>query len=77
VQLGAVRSQADARAEWQRLQRRLGELVQGREPVFSSAQVSSGTMWRIRVGGFADAAAGRAFCEQVREKRGGCIVIPE
>lgn len=72
VQLTAATSEDAARAEWERLRRRVPELAahqpritrldrEGREPLF-----------RLRVAGLADPAAARALCEQVRAKGAAC-----
>lgn len=68
VQLGALPSEAAARAEWERLSRRLGDLLADREPVVTRFDRGGGRapMYRLRTGGFADPAAARAFCEAAR-----------
>jgi hypothetical protein len=78
VQLGALGSEEAARAEWERLARRLPELFADRRP--SIARLDRGAeqapLFRIRTGGFGDLGGARAFCEQVRARGGACAVIP-
>jgi hypothetical protein len=78
VQLGALGSEEAARAEWERLARRLPELFAERRP--SITRLDRGAeqppIFRIRTGGFGDAESARAFCEQVRGRGGACAVIP-
>lgn len=72
VQLGALETEADAKAEWDRLGRRMPELLANRRMTVSRTDVNGKTWFRIRVGGFADIAAATAFCGQVRAKGGAC-----
>jgi hypothetical protein len=76
VQLGALPSEAAARGEWDRLQKRVPELLGNRRvslaPLDREGQT---TMYRIRTGGFADAATARAFCEEMKTRSIPCMVI--
>jgi hypothetical protein len=77
VQLLAARSEEAARTEWDRLARRAPELA-GRSPVISRLDRPEGQapLFRLRTGGFADPAAARAFCEQIKARQLDCMVIP-
>ncbi|MCE2759894.1 MAG: SPOR domain-containing protein [Acetobacteraceae bacterium] len=76
VQLGALPSEAGARGEWDRLQKRVPELLGNRRvslaPFDREGQT---TLYRIRTGGFADAATARAFCEEMKTRSIPCMVI--
>ncbi|MFM7691274.1 MAG: SPOR domain-containing protein, partial [Alphaproteobacteria bacterium] len=76
VQLGALPSEAAARGEWERLQRRVPEFLGNRRvslmPLDREGQT---TMYRIRTGGFADAATARAFCDEMKTRSIPCMVI--
>ncbi len=74
VQLAAVGSEAAAQAEWQRLAKRMPELFGGKAPAISRVEHDGKTLWRVRTGGFGDAAAAKSFCAQVKAKATGCIV---
>jgi hypothetical protein len=74
VQLTAVHSEDAAKSEWQRLARRLPDLLGQRKPAFSKTEHDGKAMWRVRTGGFADVAQATAFCEKVRAKGAGCSV---
>nr|WP_237182433.1 SPOR domain-containing protein [Roseomonas marmotae] len=75
VQLGALDSEAGARAEWERLARRAPELLNGRSPqIIRFDRPDRPTMWRLRTGGFS-AEAARGFCQELRAKGGACAVI--
>jgi hypothetical protein len=74
VQLAALTSEEAARSEWQQLAKRMPDLLNGRQPVFSRTERYGHTFWRVRTAGFADAAQARTFCDRVRAKGAGCSV---
>jgi hypothetical protein len=74
VQLAAVRSEAAAKSEWQRLERQMPTLLGQHRPAFSKIDRNGQTLWRVRTGGFNDVADANAFCERVRAKGAGCSV---
>jgi hypothetical protein len=74
VQLAAVTSEEAARDEWHALAKRMPDLLNGRQPIFSRTDHDGHTFWRVRTSGFADVAQARAFCDHVRAKGGGCSV---
>ena len=76
VQLAALTSEDGARSEWERIGRRAPELFQGRSPsVTRLERDGQSTLFRLRTGGFADQAAARDFCEQVRARGATCIPV--
>ena len=76
VQLGALPSEASARGEWDRLQKRVPELLGNRRVSLAPFEREGQTpLYRIRTGGFADAATARAFCEEMKTKSIPCMVI--
>jgi hypothetical protein len=76
VQLGALTSEESARGEWDRLARRHGDLLGAFRPqVLRFEREGQATLFRLRTGGFADAAAAGAFCEQARARNIPCVVI--
>ncbi|MCO6416780.1 SPOR domain-containing protein, partial [Siccirubricoccus sp. KC 17139] len=73
VQLGALASEEAARAEWERLSRRVPELAAFQPRIIRFDRGEGLTpFYRLRTGGLADAAAARALCEIVRAKGGAC-----
>jgi sporulation related protein len=74
VQLAAVSSEEAARTEWQRLEKRMPDLFDHRQPAFSKTERNGRTLWRVRTGGFSDVAQATAFCERVRAKGAGCSI---
>jgi len=76
VQLGALPSEAAARGEWDRLQRRVPEFLGNRRVTLAPFdREGQTTMYRIRTGGFADNATARAFCEEMKTRSIPCMAI--
>lgn len=76
VQLGALPSEAGAQADWQRLQRRVPELLGNRRPIVQPLErEGQTTLYRLRTGGFADVATARAFCEEMKSRNLPCLVV--
>ncbi|MFN0115523.1 MAG: SPOR domain-containing protein [Paracoccaceae bacterium] len=76
VQLGALGTEEAARAEFDRLSRRMPELFANRRPVIARFErEGQATLWRVRTGGFADRAAATQFCEQIRGRGAACTVV--
>jgi hypothetical protein len=76
VQLGALPSETGARGEWERLQKRVPELLGNRRVTLAPFdREGQTTLYRIRTGGFADATTARAFCEEMKTRSIPCMVI--
>ena len=74
VQLAAVDTEDAAQGEWQRLAKRMPDLLGDRRPVVQRAERDGRAVWRVRTGGFADIAEATAFCARVRAKGGACSI---
>jgi len=74
VQLAALESEQAARLEWQRLSKRMPELLGDRHADVQHVERGGHTLYRLRMGGFADVAAAASFCAQVRIKGAGCAI---
>ncbi len=72
VQLAAVESEDAAQTEWQRLAKRMPDLLGERRPVVQRAERDGRAVWRVRTGGFTDVAEATAFCARVRAKGAAC-----
>lgn len=75
VQLAAVGSEAAVQPEWNRLRARLPDLLASHSLVVSRGERDGRPFWRVRTGGFADVAAARGFCDQVRARGFTCFVV--
>ncbi len=74
VQLGAMASQQAADAEWQRLQRKMPDLLNGRSPLITKIERDGKTFYRIRTAGFTDAAQAKSFCSKIIAEGANCSV---
>jgi hypothetical protein len=74
IQFAAVTSEQAAQAEWDRIARKMPSLLGGRKPAFSKVEHDGKTFWRVRTAGFADLAAAKGLCDQVKSKGGTCTV---
>lgn len=74
VQLAAVASEDAAQSEWQRLAKRMPDLLSDRRPIVQRSDRDGRAFWRVRTGGFADTADATAFCARVRMKGGACSI---
>ncbi len=74
VQLAAVHSEEAARSEWDRLSKRVPDLLGQHKPTFSKIEHDGHSLWRVRTGGFSDTAQATSFCERLRAKGLNCSV---
>jgi hypothetical protein len=74
VQLAALTSEQAAHEEWQQMTKRMPELLNGHQPVFTHIERDGHSFWRVRTAGFTDVTQARTFCEHVKAKGGSCSV---
>jgi hypothetical protein len=75
VQLGAVRSEADAKAEWQRLAKKYPSLLGSLGFSVQKADLGAkGVFWRVR-GGPVSPDAGADICGKLKAAGQSCIVV--
>ena len=75
AQLGAFGSEEVARAEWERLSARLGDLLDGKRRVVQRAESGGRTFYRLRAVGFQDLADARRFCSALQAEQAECIPV--
>ena len=75
VQLSSARSEAQAQADWNKLAKRMPDLMAEHRALFQKINEPGPAPWRLRTGGFADPAQAKAFCDKVRAKGGQCAVV--
>ncbi len=75
AQLGAYESAEVARREWDRLDQRFGDYLEGKQRVIQKAQSGGRTFYRLRAIGFADLNDARRFCSALVAERADCIPV--
>ena len=74
VQLASIPSEASAKAEWLRLQKRVPGLLGSRQPDITSNVHAGHTSWRLGTSGFEDTAQATQFCGRLRAAGLNCWV---
>lgn len=72
VQLGAFKSDAEARTQWGKIVAKHGDVVKG-SPVVVRADLPNGTFYRLRASGYASADAAKAACAKLSSRGQGCF----
>jgi hypothetical protein len=75
VQLSSAKSEAQALADWNKLTKRMPDLLAEHRALFQKTNEPGVAPWRLRTGGFADTAQAKAFCDKVKAKGGQCAVV--
>ncbi len=75
VQIGAFDSPETARAEWQRLEARFGEYLEGKGRVVQRATSGGRVFYRLRAQGFEDLSDARRFCAAFVAQNVDCIPV--
>jgi cell division septation protein DedD len=75
LQIGAYKSDAEARAAWNIYQSRHAALVSGYRPDVQRADLGDKGVWyRLRIAGFADHEVALALCDRLKADGGGCFL---
>jgi Flp pilus assembly protein TadD len=72
VQVASLISEPDAMFEWHRLDKRMPELLNGREPTVTRTEVHGRIYWRLRTFGFASMDEARDLCGRLKTAGLGC-----
>lgn len=75
AQLGAYDTPEVARAEWDRLNSRFGDYMDGKQRVIQKASSGGRTFYRLRAIGFDDLSDARRFCSALVAERADCIPV--
>jgi cell division septation protein DedD len=75
VQLSAAKSEADAQAAWDKLAKKMPDLIGQHRALFQKTSEAGAMPWRLRTGGFSDSVQAKAFCEKVKAKGGQCALV--
>ncbi|SPF80304.1 SPOR domain-containing protein [Pseudoprimorskyibacter insulae] len=75
VQFGAYASDDIARGEWDKLNKKFGEFMAGKQRVVQKATSGGRTFYRLRAMGFEDVADARQFCAAIVAGKAECIPV--
>jgi cell division septation protein DedD len=76
LQIGAVRSEAAAQQEWDRLKKSQKDLLGGVGAGWSRADLGErGVFYRILAGPIDDGAAAERICGELKKRSVGCILV--
>lgn len=76
LQLASVPNEADVDGEWQRLQKRLGNALDGQQLQVERADLGTkGVFYRLQIGPFADRSAAKAACKNIKAAGGDCLIV--
>lgn len=75
AQLGAYDSAEIARAEWDRMNLKFEEYMDGKKRVVQKATSGGRTFYRLRAMGFDDLSAARRFCSALVSENADCIPV--
>lgn len=75
VQLAALDTEDNARAQWDLLLARYGDYMAGKDRVIMKATSGGRTFYRLRAMGFKDAADARRFCSALSAEGADCIPV--
>jgi len=73
IQLGAFGSRESAARAWTTLQGKYPSVLGDLAPDYEALKRSSGTLYRLRAGGFADRAGAEAACAKLKAQGQGCF----
>lgn len=76
IQIGAVKSDAAARQQWQTVSQKNQDILANVAPVIERADLGQkGIFYRIQGGGFATRAAAQSVCDTLKSRNIGCFVV--
>lgn len=73
VQLGAFKSDAEAKQQWSKISAKHGSILGGTKSVVVRADLPNGTFYRLRAVGFASEAAAKSACASLSGAGQGCF----
>ena len=75
AQLGAYDTPEIARGEWDKLNGRFEEIMDGKKRVIQMASSGGRTFYRLRAMGFDDMSDARRFCSALMAENADCIPV--
>ncbi|MGE4218329.1 MAG: SPOR domain-containing protein [Alphaproteobacteria bacterium] len=76
IQIGAVKSDAAARQQWQNVSQKNRDILANVAPIVERADLGEkGIFYRIQGGGFETRAAAQSTCDALKSRNVGCFVV--
>ena len=76
VQLSALKTEDDAKAEWSRVVKQNGEILDGLSMNIQRADLGSkGVFWRLRAAYLPDRKSAEEICSKLSARKVGCLII--
>ena len=75
VQLGAFDSAEVARSQWDKIEGRFGDFLEGKSRIVQKAKSGGRTFYRLRAMGFDDLSDARRFCSALLAENADCIPV--
>jgi hypothetical protein len=75
TQLGAFDSAETARSEWDKLNLKFADYLEGKQRVIQKAKSGGRVFYRLRAMGFADLSDARRFCSALVAEKADCIPV--
>jgi hypothetical protein len=75
VQLGAFDSAEVARSQWDKIEGRFRDFLQGKSRIVQKANSGGRTFYRLRAMGFSDLSDARRFCSALLAENADCIPV--
>ena len=76
MQLGAVRTESEARGEWERLKRKNTDLLGTLSAVAVRADLGEkGIYYRIQAGPISNTSTADRICSELRQRRLACMIV--
>lgn len=77
IQIGAMRTEEEARQVWESVRRKHGDVVAGKTMSISRVELGErGVFFRVYAGPLADRDAARDACAKLVRAGSGCLVVP-
>lgn len=74
IQLGAFKSEQEARQTWSKVTAKHGDVVKG-SPIIVKADLANGTFYRLRAAGFSTADAAKKACTTLSARSQACFYV--
>jgi cell division septation protein DedD len=76
LQLAAVPNESDVEGEWQRLRKRIGAPIAGRDLLVERADLGTkGVYYRLQIGPFASRQEAERICQDIKASGGDCLLV--